>query len=89
MKVTEAYFSEKFDGNLMDLLTLFQPYNAFQPYIDNKKLDGFIKRFYDYPHACNEICEACGHCLSYAKKSMDMEAVHTVNDYAKQLYKKI
>lgn len=23
------------------------------------------------------------------KKSMDMEAVHTVNDYAKQLYKKI
>lgn len=89
LKVTEAYFSEKFDGNLMDLLTLFQPYNAFQPYIDNKKLDGFIKRFYNYPHACNEICEACGHCLSYAKKSMDMEAVHTVNDYAKQLYKKI
>lgn len=87
LKVIESYFSEDFDGNLMDLLTLYQPYNAFQPQIVNKQLDGFIDRFYHYPGMCRGLCESCGYCLTYAEKSMDIKTLKQVNAYARQFYK--
>lgn len=89
IKVIQAYFSEQFDGNLMDLLTLFQPYNAFQPTIDNCKLQGFLERFYQYPNACNDQCETCGHCAEYASKSMNLEQAQELSFYARQLYKNL
>lgn len=89
IKVIEAYFSEKFDGNLMDLLTLYQPYNAFQPVIENNKLKGFLERFYRHPESCNEECKTCGYCMMYAAKSIDLDEMRIVNAYAKQLYENL
>lgn len=86
IKVIQAYMSGNFDGNLMDLLTLFQPYNAFQPVIDNRKLDGFLEHLYQYPDTCDDRCESCGHCAAYVAKSMNLERVQKLNFYARQLY---
>ncbi len=89
LKVVRAYFNEKFDGNLMDLLTVFKPYNAFQPIINNNNLDGFLQRFFEHPQACSENCEVCGYCRAYAQKSMDLETVRVTNTYAQKLYTSI
>ena len=37
VKTLRYYIDEDFNGNLYDLITLFSPYNAFQPYMDNKQ----------------------------------------------------
>lgn len=73
VKTIECYFKEDYDGNLHNLLTLFDTYNSFHPYIDNKKLDGFVQKFYEDPDFCEEDCTRCGYCDHYAKKSMDQE----------------
>ena len=86
VNVVRAYFSESYDGNLMDLLTLFNPYNKFQPYIDNKRLDGYINRFYENPAACKGLCSACNYCISYTQKCTDMDKLQELNGYAKKLY---
>lgn len=86
VKTLKYYFSEEYDGNLYDLITLFAPYNSFQPYINNKKLDGFVKRFYDYPNFCNDLCGACGYCESIAKMCMDLEQVEDLNAKALEFY---
>jgi len=86
LKVVDSYFSESFDGDLMALLTLFQPFTAFQPSIDNKKLDGFIERFFSHPDLCCGLCRNCDYCLIYAKKSMDMDKLQEMNIYARQLF---
>ncbi|MBU3198528.1 U32 family peptidase [Clostridium estertheticum] len=86
VKTVEAYFKEDFDGNLFDLITLFAPYNAFQPYMDNKKLDGFVKGFYDHPGLCSDVCEKCNYCDKYASKCMDKEIVKGINKQAIDFY---
>lgn len=68
IKTLRYYMEENFEGNLFDLITLFSPYNAFQPYIDNKSLDGYIHRFLKEP--CNDLCDKCGYCESFAEKSI-------------------
>lgn len=81
------YFDRHFNGNLLDLLTLFSPYNAFQPYINNSKLDGFIQRFYQNDSFCSNLCDTCGYCLEYAKKSIDMCQLNELNKKAGRLIK--
>lgn len=84
IKVLHSYFCGSFDGNLYDLITLFSPYNAFQPYIDNKSLDGFINKFLKEP--CNDMCEQCGYCESYAGKSMDIKKAKELNYQSLQFF---
>ena len=86
INAVKAYFSESLDGNLMDLLTLFNPYNQFQPYIDNKGLDGYINRFYENPAACSGLCGKCNYCVSYTLKCTDMKKLQELNGYAKKFY---
>lgn len=86
LKVVEHYFYRDFDGNLMDFISLFQPYNSFQPYIDNKKLDNFIKPFYENRDYCQGVCEKCGYCLSYLEKASDLATIKATNALAHQLY---
>ncbi|WP_167957206.1 U32 family peptidase [Anaerosporobacter faecicola] len=86
IKTLKHYFSEDFDGNLFDLITIFAPYNSFQPYVDNKKLDGFVKMFYDKPDFCKDICHSCGYCESYAKKSMNSNEVKELNEKALRFF---
>lgn len=87
IRTVESYMKEEFDGNLFDLITLFAPYNAFQPYIDNKQLDHFIERFYCYPNACTDLCQTCGYCASYAKKAMHPDEVEQLNKQAQKFYR--
>jgi len=77
-KVTKAYASRCWDGNLGEILAF--PYDegalSFDPplshpsiYIDNRKLENFFSFF--LKHDCRLIsCEECSHCRYYAQKSM-------------------
>lgn len=85
IKTLYHYINENFDGNLYDLITLFSPYNSFQHYIDNKKLDGYLDKF--LTSDCNEVCGKCGHCEKYAKLSMQLDKVNILNKKALEFYK--
>lgn len=53
-------------------------------YIDNKKLDGFIKMFYE--DKCTGNCNACGYCNNISKKTITKNKA--VCDYLEELYTK-
>jgi collagenase-like PrtC family protease len=82
VRALEAYMKEDFEGNLYDLITIFAPYTAFQTYIDNKKLDGFVKKFFEEPDFCRTLCERCGYCNGYAHRSMDKKKTEDINKQA-------
>lgn len=89
IKTLKHYFSEEYDGNLFDLITIFAQYNSFQPYVDNKKLDGYVKLFYDKPDFCKDICDSCGYCEYYARKCMESNHVEELNAKALSFYRNI
>jgi collagenase-like PrtC family protease len=82
----ESYFKEDFEGNLMDLLDMFSPTNSFKIYIDNKKLAGFVEKFYENSDFCKSNCQKCGYCNNYAKKSIDYEEAQEIAELAKMFY---
>lgn len=85
-RTVEAYFKKDYNGNLYDLLTLFSPINSYHPNIDNKKLDGFVKRFKSDRNFCKNICSNCNYCDSFAQKSMDYELSKELNESTLELY---
>lgn len=87
IKALEAYFEEDFDGNLYALITLFAPHPYFKPCIDNKSLDGYLKPFFENPGFCDDMCSKCGYCESYAKKSMDLEALDKLKNQSIHVFK--
>lgn len=87
VKALRHYFTQDYEGNLFDLITIFAPYNSFQPYIENKKLDGFVKAFYENPGFCRDMCDSCGYCEGYAQKSTDQRSVEELNGKALEFYK--
>lgn len=71
MNTLMCYSNEHFDGNLLELLHLFAPYDSsHQPYIDNKYLEGFIEGFYNKKVKCLEICDDCRYCDQYVEKAI-------------------
>ena len=82
VKALEHYMKEDFDGNLYDLITIFAPYTAFQPYIDNKELEGFVKKFFDDPGFCKDNCQRCNYCSAFAGKSIRLEEAERINRHA-------
>jgi len=86
LKAIKHYIDNDFDGNLIELLTLFTPYNIVQPYIDNKKLHGFVERFYLNPGFCNDNCKCCGYCASYLKKCANIVELEELKSMAQILY---
>ncbi|GKX31191.1 protease [Vallitalea longa] len=86
VKTLEYYFNESYDGNLFDLITIFSPYNSYQTYIDNKKLDGFVERFFREPGFCKEVCSKCGYCNRYAKMAIDVEESRELNRKCLEFY---
>ena len=73
IRLLNAYIEEKFEGNLIDLLHIFAPYDTeHQPYIDNKALDGYVDAFYHNKITCNQLCEQCGYCKRFMQKSYTM-----------------
>lgn len=89
VRTVKAYFDESFDGNLMDLLTMFARLTGFTVFVDNKKLDGFIKPFVEKKNFCRYDCTHCHYCETFARKCIDYEkaneiaaAAHVfINDY--------
>jgi collagenase-like PrtC family protease len=87
VKTLEHYFTEDFNGNLMELITLFAPYNSFQQYVDNKSLDGFVEKFFQNPHQCKETCSTCNYCGVYAEKSMNKDKAIILDENTQSFYK--
>lgn len=86
LKAIKHYINQDFDGNLIELLTVFTPYNIVQPYINNKKLDGFIKKFYLNPAFCNDDCKKCGYCESFLEKCANVNELEELKSMAQVLY---
>lgn len=87
VRAVECYFKQSYDGNLIDLLELFNsPYN-FKIYIDNKKLDGYINSFFNIPNFCKNDCLNCKYCELYAKKCTEYEKANEINALATKFYK--
>lgn len=86
VRTLKCYFKESFDGNLLDLLTMFAPLNNFNVFVDNKKLDGFIKPFYEIENFCTNDCTKCNYCESYARKSIDYKKTKEVMRLARKFY---
>lgn len=62
----------------------------FKPYINNRKLDGFIEKF--FTASCDQhACEDCNYCKRYARLAVNLGSVNTVksniNNYIKTLAK--
>lgn len=86
VKTVTQYFNENFDGNLMDLLYMYGNITSFKIYIDNKKLDGFIKPFFNKKDFCDNNCLSCNHCQIWSKKCIDYIMAEEIIDYAKSFY---
>jgi collagenase-like PrtC family protease len=87
LKALQAYMQESYDGNLMDLLDMFNPRYSFQVYIDNKKLDGFLEAYVKNKHFCKNNCSRCNYCETYARKAIDYEKTAQIIALAKEFYK--
>lgn len=86
VRVVESYFKESFHGNLVELLEIFNPPNSFSIYVDNKKLDGFLKPFYANDNFCKRDCTNCGYCENFVRKCVDYSHAQEVNDLANKFY---
>jgi len=84
--VLEAYMRESHDGNLMDLLDMYNPRYSFQVYIDNKKLDGLLEPYVKNDGFCKNNCDRCQHCENYARRAIDYEKAEEIVTLAKEFY---
>lgn len=86
VRVVESYFKESFDGNLIELLELFNPPNSFSIYVDNKKLDGYLGPFFETPGFCRRDCTNCGYCDSFVRICTEYEKAQETNNLATKFY---
>lgn len=87
VRATECYMKERFDGNLVELLDMFSPTNSFMPYLDNRKLDGFIKPFIEKQDFCKNDCSSCNYCEAFIKNCTDYEKTEEIFKLASKFYK--
>ena len=87
VKTVKCYFEERLDGNLMDLFSMFATENSFQVYVDNRKLDDYLKPFYEKEGFCKSNCDKCGYCENYIKKCIDPDETRKIMDLAKNFYR--
>ncbi len=87
VKTLEHYMKGDFDGNLFELITIFAPYNSFQPYVDNKKLEGYLDSFIKQPGFCKDTCDDCGYCAEYLQRSLNYNSTKNLNEKAAAFYK--
>ena len=92
LDVIEAYMNKSFDGNLLYLMQNYYPKNYAEMerlsnpsddfwrlgvFLDNKKLDGFIKRFAEKKFDCNDSCENCKYCNMWLNKCISLNKENT------------
>ena len=86
VKTVKYYFDESFDGNLMDLLSMFAKLTSFKVHLDNKKLEGYIKPFFEKENFCNNDCKNCRYCETFVKKCIDYDRAGEVVKLAREFY---
>lgn len=86
VKALEYYFKESYDGDLLELLNLFNPTGSFKVSIDNKSLDGFIDPYYREENFCESDCDNCNYCESIARKCIDFKEAGEVYRMASEFY---
>lgn len=86
VKTAEYYMKESYDGNLLDLLDNFSDTTVFKIFIDNKKLDGYIKPFFETPNFCKNDCSNCGYCMKYGSKCIDVKKAEDIFENAREFY---
>ena len=70
----------------MEFFDMFNPTSHFRVFVDNKKLDGFIRPFYQTENFCRNDCENCNYCESFAKKCIDPKELEEVYNAAKEFF---
>jgi collagenase-like PrtC family protease len=88
LRAAECYFKESYQGNLLELLDMFSPTNSFMVYLDNRKLDGYIKPFVEKPGFCKNYCANCRYCDIFVEKCLDMKKTAETFDLAAEFYLK-
>jgi hypothetical protein len=86
VKALEYYFKEDYDGDLMELLDMFDPMTRFRVPMDNKELTGFIDAFYRKENFCKNDCTGCSYCETFAKKCIDFTKAREIMEMAKEFY---
>jgi collagenase-like PrtC family protease len=86
IKTIHHYFQLDYDGNLLELLNMFESFNNFKVYLDNKKLDGFLEPFYKIENFCKNECPRCGYCENFAKKCIDFDEAKEIIHLAHEFY---
>jgi collagenase-like PrtC family protease len=86
LRTVEAYFKESYEGCLMELLDMFNPTCSFRFFVDNKKLDGYIRPFYENEAFCKNDCDSCNYCEAFARKTIDYKEGERVIDMARNYF---
>jgi len=89
LRAVEAYFKESYDGELFELLDMFDPTSSFRVKVENKRLDGFIKPFANTTgneSFCKNECEKCQYCDNFTRKAIDSEDAKKVFQLAENFF---
>lgn len=86
-RTIEGYFKESYDGDLLEFLDMFNPTSHFRVPIDNKKLEGFLKPFYEREQFCKDNCPVCNYCESFARKCIDEKKMLEVSRAANEFFR--
>lgn len=93
LEVISAYMNESYDGNLLYLMQNYYPKSLeeiepssdknntlekIELFIDNKKLDGFLKPFAEQKINCDNGCVTCSYCKNWSEKTItkNSENIH-------------
>lgn len=103
VKIVKAYLSRSYDGNLLELMSVMgeRPFQDDKgllskgaPYVDNKKLDGFLSyHVKGSGDNCSSriLCEEeCGHCKAWTRKVLkcqESDRVKLLKDFQKRVDK--
>lgn len=86
VRAVECYFKESYQGDLIELLDIFAPHNTFNVKVDNQKLAGFLKPFFEKDGFCRSYCSTCNYCESFARKCIDFDVAEKVILLAREFY---
>jgi hypothetical protein len=87
VRALEAYFKGSFEGDLLELMDLFNPTGKFRVAVDNKCLDGFLEPFVKNGDFCKNNCSRCGYCEKVARTCIDPAETGRIHDMAADFYR--
>lgn len=87
LKTAKIYMTERYDGNLMDLIYCFKTLNNFNVNICNRILDGFMEPFFQEKFKCIDNCFQCNYCQKFKDLiSKNNEEFAAIQEAASKFY---